>query len=67
MITLRINGETRAVPPPKSLAELLHYLGIGQGGIAVEVNQRIIRRRDWQVTPICDADKVEIVQFVGGG
>jgi len=67
MITLKINGETRAVPPPNNLVELLNYLGISQGGIAVEVNRRIIRRRDWQSTPICDADKVEIVQFVGGG
>ena len=67
MITLKINGETRAMPPPNNLAELLNYLGISQGGIAVEVNRRIIRRKDWQSTPICDADKVEIVQFVGGG
>ncbi len=67
MITLKINGETRAVPPPNNLADLLQYLGINQGGIAVEVNQRIVRRKDWQATPICDADKVEIVQFVGGG
>jgi sulfur carrier protein len=67
MITLKINGETRAVPPPDNLVELLTYLGISQGGIAVEVNRRIIRRKDWQSTPISDADKVEIVQFVGGG
>jgi sulfur carrier protein len=67
MITLKINGETRAVPPPDNLVELLNYLGISQGGIAVEVNRRIIRRKDWQSTPISDADKVEIVQFVGGG
>jgi thiamine biosynthesis protein ThiS len=26
-----------------------------------------VRRAEWDVTPIADRDRVEIVQFVGGG
>lgn len=66
-ITLTINGETRAVPALCSVAELLQHLGIAQDGVAVEVNHRIVRRKDWSTTPVEDCDKVEIVQLVGGG
>ena len=67
MIRLEINGEARSLPMLFTVTELLRHLGIGEERIAVEVNRRIIRRREWATTPISDADKVEIVQFVGGG
>ncbi len=66
-IMLEINGETRAVPPVSNVIELLEVLGISGGRIAVEVNRKIIRRGDWDKTPISNRDRVEIVQFVGGG
>ncbi len=64
---LEINGETRSVPPLATVRELLGYLGIGQDRVAVELNRRIVRRKDWDGTALCNMDKVEIVQFVGGG
>ncbi len=67
LMTLEINGENRSVPPVSSLAELLAYLEIEQSRAAVEVNRRIVRRKDWGTTPIREMDRVEIVQFVGGG
>jgi len=64
---LEINGEMRSVPFPANLGELLQFLGAGQDQIAVELNRRIIRRKDWEITPLAETDKLEIVQFVGGG
>jgi len=64
---LEINGESRSVPSVSSLAELLVHLKIEQERVAVELNRRIVRRRDWATTPIGEMDRVEIVQFVGGG
>ncbi len=64
---LEINGETRAVPPIANVRDLLLFLGVGQDRIAVELNRRIVRRKDWEATPLADKDRVEIVQFVGGG
>ena len=66
-ITLAINGETRSVQGVSHVRELIRHLGIGEDGIAVELNGNIIRRRDWEHTPVADGDRVEIVQFVGGG
>jgi thiamine biosynthesis protein ThiS len=66
-MTLEINGEPRPVPLLANVGELILFLGVGQDSIAVEVNRRIVRRADWDVTPLGNKDRVEIVQFVGGG
>ena len=64
---LEINGESREITPVSNVRELLQLLGIAENQVAVEVNREIIRRADWDRTPISDRDHVEIVQFVGGG
>ena len=64
---LEINGEIREIAPVSNVWELMQLLGVARGPVAVEVNRNIIRRADWEKTPIADLDRVEIVQFVGGG
>ncbi len=66
-MTLEINGEIRVISPVSNVWELLQFLGITGSHVAVELNRKIIRRRDWEDTPISNHDRVEIVQFVGGG
>lgn len=50
-----------------ALSELIEQLSLAPQRIAIEVNRQIIRRVDWESTDINDGDRVEIVQFVGGG
>ena len=66
-MTLIINGESRTLPSVSNVRELLTFLGVGENHVAVEVNRRIIRRREWEQTRLSNLDRVEIVQFVGGG
>ena len=66
-ITLEINGEIREIPPVTSARELLQFLEITEDRVALEINRKIIRRTDWEFTPVADGDRVEIVRFVGGG
>jgi thiamine biosynthesis protein ThiS len=66
-IHLEINGEKRTISFVSNVAELLRALGISENRVAVEVNREIIRRGEWESTPLVDLDRVEIVQFVGGG
>lgn len=66
-MTLEINGELREISPVANVSELLQLLGITGSHVAVELNRTIIRRRDWETTPVSNHDRVEIVQFVGGG
>ena len=66
-LTLEINGEARSVSTVSNVKELIEFLAISQDRIAVELNRRIIRRQEWATTILNDRDRVEIVQFVGGG
>ena len=66
-ITLEINGEPRNVPNVANARELMQFLEITEERVALEINRKIIRRADWDSAPIANGDRVEIVQFVGGG
>jgi sulfur carrier protein len=66
-IIIEINGEKRSVPAVESVRDLLRHLELGENKIAVEINRKIVLRREWDKTPVNDQDRIEIVQFVGGG
>lgn len=66
-IGITINGESRQVPGDQSVSTLLHHLQIEAGRVAVELNRSIVRKRDWERTPVTDGSHLEIVEFVGGG
>jgi thiamine biosynthesis protein ThiS len=67
-LQVEINGETRELNHNQIvLAELVRELSLAPQRIAVEVNKRIVRRDEWEKTPINDGDRIEIVHFVGGG
>jgi sulfur carrier protein len=67
IMILEINGEKRSVPVVETVRELIRHLEIGEDRIAVEVNRKIVLRGEWDKTSVKDQDKIEIVQFVGGG
>ncbi|EFY05946.1 thiamine biosynthesis protein ThiS [Phascolarctobacterium succinatutens YIT 12067] len=62
-----INGEEKALACPTVLSELLTQLGYRAAFVAIELNGNIIKQADFGSTTITDADKLEIVSFVGGG
>jgi thiamine biosynthesis protein ThiS len=50
-----------------SVQELLERLNIDPRRVAVEHNLVIVRRAAFAATLVGDGDRVEIVNFVGGG
>jgi sulfur carrier protein len=64
---LQINGEERELADELTLAALLEQLGMKADRVAVELNREIVRRERWPQTPLQAGDRLEIVQFVGGG
>jgi len=65
---LRVNGEWRDLDAP-TLAKLLEALGIERQrkGVAVAVNGEVVRRAQWETTPLRENDTVEILHAVQGG
>jgi len=48
-------------------ALLLAVLGLSEAPVVVELNGAIVRRAEQAATPLCDADRMEIVRLVAGG
>ncbi|MBI2262023.1 MAG: sulfur carrier protein ThiS [Caulobacterales bacterium] len=63
---IQVNGEPREVAAATVLA-LVEELGLDVRKVAVERNLEIVPRSLHGATPIADGDRVEVVQFVGGG
>jgi sulfur carrier protein len=66
-MTLTVNGEVFEAPDSATLAELLASLGIDGKRVAVERNREIASKSLWAETALQEGDRLEIVQFVGGG
>ena len=64
---LIINGEDLEVSKAETLQELLGELRIKPERVAVEVNLSIIKKSDYDSCRLKDGDRIEIVNFVGGG
>jgi sulfur carrier protein len=64
---LTVNGEIIEKSNAGTVMELLDELQIEPFQVAVEVNLSIIRKTDYSTFRLNDGDKVEIVNFVGGG
>jgi len=64
---LQINGEPRDFAAPLSITALLTQLEMKSDRVAVELNRDIVPREKWNETNLADGDRLEIVQFVGGG
>jgi sulfur carrier protein len=67
LIEVVLNGERREVPPDQSVSTLLAWLQIPSDRVAVELNKKLVRKRDWDQTVVPHASQLEIVEFVGGG
>jgi sulfur carrier protein len=64
---LQLNGERREVAEGISLSELVETLKLVPERIAIELNQKVVRRIDWPTVQLNPDDRIEIVHFVGGG
>jgi len=66
-MVLHINGEEKEFPDGLTLAALVAQLGMKPDRVAVELNQSIVQRGQWEHTELHTGDSLEIVHFVGGG
>ena len=64
---ITINGEAFETEKSGTITELLDELNTDPGRVAVEINLSIVRRSDYPVFKLHEGDRIEIVNFVGGG
>lgn len=66
-MNLFLNGEPSETPAGATVAAFLEQLGVPQKGVAVERNREIVPKSAYGDTRLAEGDRIEIVQFVGGG
>jgi thiamine biosynthesis protein ThiS len=66
-LRITLNGEPFELDSPLSVADLLTRLDIDPRRVAVEHNFSILKRHLFVDTLVNDGDRIEIVNFVGGG
>jgi len=66
-VNLTVNGEQRNVPEGATMSELLNDLRLERNGIAVAVNERVVRTAKLDEHRLQEGDVVEIIRAVAGG
>lgn len=66
-LRITLNGEPFELDEPLSVADLLARLNVDPRRVAVEHNLEILKRHLFSDTLVHEGDRVEIVNFVGGG
>lgn len=68
---ITVNGETLEIEAGTTVAMLVLRLSGETGrdprGIAVERNREIVPKSEHALTVLAEGDRIELVQFVGGG
>ncbi len=66
-VIVTLNGESRALDTPVSVAGLIGLLGLDTRKVAVERNMEIVPRSTYADIWLTEGDELEIVHFIGGG
>ncbi len=66
-MNLFLNGEPSTAPSGATVGGYLDHLGLPRKGIAVEKNREIVPKSAYDAVRLAEGDRLEIVQFVGGG
>ena len=62
-----INGETKEFKENITISELLVQLSLNGKVMAAAVNMEIVKQDNWTSFYLNDEDKLELLDFVGGG
>ncbi len=66
-MTLIVNGETKEFKDNLTLQNIITELQIENKVMAAAVNMNIVKKDDWNSFIPKNNDKIELLQFVGGG
>mgnify|MGYP001482284231 CR=1 FL=1 len=66
-IQVFINGEKKYFNENNNLFSILNCLEVDNSGIAIEINSSVVPKSQYKKIIIKNDDKIEIVQFIGGG
>ena len=66
-IKINLNGKTFFLPKGTSLFKVIKKTKLQPNKIAIELNRKIINKKNMNKIFLKNKDKIEIVHFIGGG
>ena len=66
LMNIILNGEQTAITS-QTLSAMIKEKGFNPDTVIAEVNVQLIKKDDWEQTPLVEGDRVELLSFVGGG
>ena len=66
-IKISVNGKQMQIIPELSMRNLITKLKMPVNKIAIELNKKIIDKKQISKIQLKKGDKIEIVHFIGGG
>jgi len=66
-VTIIVNGEHRDFEAGCTLQGVIERLGLEGKVMAAAVNMNIVKQAAWNSHLLNDGDKIELLDFVGGG
>ncbi|MGY3201146.1 sulfur carrier protein ThiS [Streptomyces sp. TE5632] len=66
-VPVTLNGEPREVAPGTALDALVGTLTEAHSGVAAALNETVVPRAQWPLTPLAEGDRVEVLTAVQGG
>lgn len=66
-VPVTLNGEPREVAPGTALDALVSTLTEAHSGVAAALNETVVPRAQWPLTPLAEGDRVEVLTAVQGG
>ena len=67
MAKIQINGKKVAINQNFSVQDVLKKYKLNRNKVAIELNGKILPQNEYRKKNLKNNDKIEIVQFIGGG
>jgi thiamine biosynthesis protein ThiS len=67
MIEIILNGKSHNIKEKTNIISLLETLSLSEKKVAVELNEAVVPRDNYDKKILSANDRVEIVHFIGGG
>jgi len=67
MTVVVLNGESRELEGPATVADAVRAAGAPSRGVAVAVDGEVVARGAWERVALSDGQSVEVLQAVQGG
>lgn len=66
-MNLIINGQNLEFESGKNIDEILAILGVEAKIFAITLNAKLVKKEDYKSTILREGDRIEMLQFMGGG